>query len=245
LARQASDIIEHAETDAALVEAVRLSEQVVGILSHDLQTPLSSISISAGALKRKGNVDPKPVDQILASTRRMSGMIAQLLDLTGIRLGGGIPVEPRPSDLSAVISGVVDEVRAAYPERTVDWKTPGPLLGSWDADRMGQVASNLIGNALEHGDSSKRVQVELTLTSEIVALSVHNDGPPIPSDLLPGIFDPYRRGATAEVKTRGLGLGLYITQQIVAAHGGTIDVRSSNEQGTNFVVKLPLGREGH
>jgi signal transduction histidine kinase len=107
---------------------------------------------------------------------------------------------------------------------------------------MAQVASNLIGNALEHGDSSKSVQVELTLASEIVALSVHNEGLPIPSDLLPRIFHPYRRGATREGKTRGLGLGLYITQQIVAVHGGTIDVQSSDEQGTTFVVKLPWGQ---
>jgi signal transduction histidine kinase len=172
----------------------------------------------------------------------MANMVAQLLDLTRSRLAGGIPIDPRPADVSAIVSGIVDELRLVHPDRVIEWQSEGEERGRFDVDRLAQVVSNLVGNALEHGDPSRPISVRLSGEPDQVVLFVHSEGPPIPPDLLPVIFDPYRRSTARDERSKGLGLGLFITEQVVLGHGGTIEVRSSAEEGTTFAVKLPRAR---
>ncbi len=218
----------------------QFAQTFIGILGHDLRNPLNAIMMAASLMKRKGNVgDAKTIDRILSSTQRMTNMVAQLLDLTRSRLAGGIRVEKRPTDLGAVITGIIDELRLVYPSRDIRFDSPTGGSGSWDKDRLAQVVSNLIGNALEHGDPSKPVTVRVSARKDATVLTVHSFGPPIPSELIPVLFDPYRQSAVRSERSKGLGLGLFITQQIVAAHGGSIECRSTDAEGTTFTITLP------
>jgi signal transduction histidine kinase len=133
----------------------------------------------------------------------------------------------------------VDEVRRAHPGQDIRLETVGDGRALIDRDRLAQVVSNLLGNAVEHGDRSRPVTVELAANGDAVGLLVHNAGSPIPPELLPVIFDPFRRTGGPDKRSRGLGLGLFISQQIVLAHRGRIDVRSTVELGTTFTVTLP------
>ena len=224
----------------------RFAQMFIGILGHDLRNPLNAIAMAARLLKRKiGRADPKVVDRISASAERMSNMVDQLLDLTRHRLGGGFSIEKKEGDLSEIVSTVIDELRLVHPDRTIDW-TPRPHTRcAWDPGRMAQVISNLVGNALEHSPPKSYVVVRLESIADEVVLSVHNEGPPIPEELLPNIFDPYRRNAARSANSKGLGLGLYITQQLVQAHGGRIEVRSTTEAGTTFTVFVPCASRGN
>jgi PAS domain S-box-containing protein len=239
-----------AEEDLALEAARRMNaeqesrfaEMFIGMLGHDLRNPLNAIMMGASLVKRRPGGDVKTMDRILSSAERMANMVAQLLDLTRSRLAGGIPIDPRPADVSAIVSGIVDELRLVHPDRVIEWQSEGEERGRFDVDRLAQVVSNLVGNALEHGDPSRPISVRLSGEPDQVVLFVHSEGPPIPPDLLPVIFDPYRRSTARDERSKGLGLGLFITEQVVLGHGGTIEVRSSAEEGTTFAVKLPRAR---
>jgi signal transduction histidine kinase len=178
----------------------------------------------------------------MASTAaRMSRMIDQLLDLTRSRLGEGIAIVPVRTDLGKVVTDVANEARAAHPERALLVETRGDLDGEWDPDRLAQVASNLVGNAMVHGAPDGAVRVSARGEAGSVQLTVHNTGPAIPEALQSVLFDPFRRGREAgeTSHTLGLGLGLYITREIVVGHGGTIDVVSTDAEGSTFRVVLP------
>ena len=162
-------------------------------------------------------------------------MIDDLLDFARTRLGGGFPIHPRRIDLRELCEHTVEELEFAYAGRTVRLETEGDLWGNWDADRIEQVISNLVGNALQHSSDDAEVRMTLRGEAEVVVLQTHNGGPPIPADVLPHVFEPGRRGA----RSGGLGLGLYIVQQIVLAHGGSIEARSVPDDGTTFTVVLP------
>ncbi len=134
----------------------------------------------------------------------------------------------------------MDELKTANPERQIEMSVTGDAHGLWDTDRMAQVFSNLIANAVTYGSRETVVEIKLTGSTSEVACTVRNFGLPIPSDLLPYLFDPFRRARHAKAAAaQGLGLGLFICQQIVAAHGGTTVVESSDLQGTLFTVTLP------
>jgi PAS domain S-box-containing protein len=215
-------------------------ELFIGILGHDLRNPLNAISMAARLLKNKiGRSDPKVVDRISSSAERMTNMVDQLLDLTRHRLGGGITVDKKDCDLSEIVSTIVDELRLVHPDRKIAWTPRTDSQCAWDPGRMAQVISNLVGNALEHSPSTSPVTVRLDSTSNEVILSVHNEGPAIPDELLPDIFNPYRRNPVRSTGSKGLGLGLYITQQLVQAHGGRIEVQSTEKDGTTFKVLMP------
>ncbi len=168
-------------------------------------------------------------------------MIGDLLDFTRSRLGGGFPIQTRRMDLRELCQAVIEELELAYPERTVEFEARGDAWGNWDPDRVAQVVSNLVGNALQHSPESGTVRVDLGDEGDRVLLETSNAGPPIPREVLPHIFEPGRRGPAGHGRNEssGLGLGLYIVQQIVLAHGGEISVRSSAEEGTTFTVSLP------
>jgi len=223
-----------------LSDALRLNEMFVGILGHDLRNPLNAVSMTARLLKRKGGADAKAVDRILSSAERMSNMVAQLLDLTRSRLAGGIPLDKKPIHLAEIVNEAVEELRLVHPQRSIRCDVRGDDRTLGDQGRLAQVVSNLVGNAVEHGDPSLPVTVALSVSGDRLVLVVQNAGPPIPPDLLRVIFDPFRRTTARGELAKGLGLGLFISQQIVLAHGGDIDVRSTVEDGTIFTVSLAV-----
>ncbi|WNG40957.1 PAS domain S-box protein [Archangium violaceum] len=228
-------------------------ERLLGIVSHDLRSPLQAILLQSQLLARKVRQEPveSATSRIIQSAERMSRMISDLLDFTRGRMGGGIPVDRAPGDLFALTHEVLEELRLTAPQRVITSLVRGDGLGEWDRDRLTQVVQNLVSNALRHGAADSPVRVELEGEGDPVVLHIQNHGPPIPTGLLPHLFDPFRRGRGlehGERRSEGLGLGLYIVQEIVHAHGGSIDVTSNAEEGTTFTVHLPrhrptLGRE--
>lgn len=239
------DITDRKHAEQELRRDAEFRERFLGILGHDLRTPLTSILLSAATLQRREDLPAPlqtPIKRIVTSGERMARMINQLLDLTRIS-GGGLPVQRRQADLSAIARQVIDEIEGTVPDRSIAVDHRGDLCGSWDPDRLAQVVSNLVSNAIDHSPAGTPVRVALWGNREDVHLEIHNLGPPIPPEMLGVIFEPYRRAAqdsTARSQAaRGLGLGLFIVRQIVLAHGGSIDVRSSEGEGTTFTVRLP------
>jgi signal transduction histidine kinase/CHASE3 domain sensor protein len=231
-------LIQETERRQDAESTTRFAEMFVGMLGHDLRNPLNAVSMTARLLKRKGGADPKAVERILSSADRMSNMVAQLLDLTRSRLAGGITIEKKPIHLGEIINEAVDELRLVHQQRNIRCEVRGDDRTLGDQGRLAQVVSNLVGNAVEHGDPSRPVTVTLSVSGDRLVLVVQNAGAPIPPELLRVIFDPFRRTTARGELAKGLGLGLFISQQIVLAHGGTIDVRSTVEEGTVFTVSL-------
>jgi PAS domain S-box-containing protein len=225
-----------------LLRTVRFSEMFVGILGHDLRNPLSAITTAASLLGRRADSDKvaRPAARILSSAGRMARMIDQLLDFTRIRLGQGLPLSRSENDLAEVCRIATDELDGD--PRRIELHASGDTVGSWDGDRLMQLVSNLVGNALAHGAQTAPAVVTVDgMRPEEVKLRVENAGA-IPREVLQIIFEPFRSGKDRkEDQSSGLGLGLYISQQIVLAHSGSIEVRSTQEEGTCFTVRLPRG----
>jgi two-component system, sensor histidine kinase and response regulator len=222
-------------------ETLRLNEMFTALLAHDLRNPLNAIVTSAHLIQR---ISSEPVAKdsaarILSSGQRMSRLIEDMLDLARARVGGGIAVKPQQGEFDVLVGPVVREHQAASPDRNIEVIRSGVLSGQWDPDRIAQVASNLIGNALKHGDPRGPVKVRLDGTHrDKVVFSVENDGV-IPAERHAGLFDPFKDGQQRVGRNEGLGLGLYIVQQIVSAHAGSIDVHSEQDLRTIFKVQLP------
>ncbi len=232
-------------TEAArerLAETLRLNELFVAVLGHDLRTPLSAISLGAAILLKRSALRPedaKAVGRIASSADRIARMIGQVLDLTRSRLAGGIPVRPERLDLHELARKVVDELKLAHPDASFRLELEGDCWGEWDPDRLAQVLSNLGGNAVQHGAEAPVVLTVSGSGGDTVSLAVHNSGPPILPESVETIFDAFRAGTRSPGSSAGLGLGLYITREIVRAHGGSIAVRSTDGAGTTFTVRLP------
>jgi signal transduction histidine kinase len=221
-------------------ETLRLNEMFAAVLGHDLRSPLSAILSSAAAIQVRSNdaLVQEAAARALASGRRMRRMIDDMLDLSRARLGGGLPVQPEALDLGALARRVVREHQIAHPGRIIQLEHTGNLSGHWDAVRLAQLASNLIGNAVQHGDKREAIEVWLDGSSaEQVKLSVANAGC-IPAAIVPRLFDPF---AGIQDPNRGgsLGLGLYIVQQIAQSHRGSVRVESKNGTHTIFTVQIP------
>jgi signal transduction histidine kinase len=237
----------HEEADAAgareeeLRAMGELRERLVGILGHDLRTPLTAMLMGAGALVRHGNLaeqDARAVALIVKCGHRMDRMISQLLDFTRVRMGGGVRLEPRPSDLGEMCRGVAQELELAesVPVRCV---TDGDTTASFDLDRMSEAVSNIAGNAVQHAGAGTSVALHVYGAGADVVVEIANEGAPIPADVLPFIFEPFRRARQREhAKTNNLGLGLYIAREVIGAHGGTVDARCADGT-TTFTVRLP------
>jgi signal transduction histidine kinase len=166
-------------------------------------------------------------------------MIRDLLDFTQARLRGGIPIQRRMVDLLTIVRQSVDEVKTASPRRCINVRSSGDTTGSWDPDRIAQVITNLVTNALQYGPPNGCVDVEVIADESHVRLCVHNEGEPIPPEQLARIFEPLERGAKSDPGIRNIGLGLFIVDHIVKAHGGRVEVRSEAGEGTTFTVTLP------
>jgi signal transduction histidine kinase len=225
-----------------LSRTVRFSEMFVGILGHDLRNPLSAISTASTHLLRRVGDEKiaRTVGRIVSSSERMARMIDQLLDFTHLRLGRGLPLTPRQTDLEEVCRLALDELDANLAGRTVEIQVRGDTVGQWDVDRLGQLASNLLANALHHGTAGHPVVVTVDgEATDSIRLEVANHGSVRP-EILPVLFEPFRSSSDRkEAHSSGLGLGLFISKQIVLAHGGSIDVKSSEEDGTRFTVVVP------
>jgi PAS domain S-box-containing protein len=240
-----TDIDDQKQTQQALEQSAEFREQLLGIVGHDLRNPLASVTMAAATMLKRGaltETDSRTTARIATSADRMARIIEQVLDFTRSRLGGGIPIAPAPVDLEHVSRQVLDELEVAHPDRELRLDVRGDPRGNWDGQRLGQVVSNLVGNAVAHGKPGGRIDVALRGSADHVELAVHNEGPPIPAEMLPVIFEPFRSGKPRSPSS--LGLGLFIVRQIVHAHGGSIDVRSVEGDGTTFTLRLPRRAEG-
>ena len=221
---------------------LELQQQLMGIVGHDLRTPLNAIAGSAALLARAPDLPTARLpaaQRIVSSAARMSGLVRDLLDYTRLRVSGGFSLAPEPVHMGEIGRAVAQEVRTAWRGSVIHLTEAGDLQGRWDPVRIEQVLSNLIGNACHHGTPGTPVQVRLSGIEETVRAEVYNEGPPIPPELLPQIFDPFRRGASdRRDASGGVGLGLFIVRSLVEAHGGTIEV-ATGESGTTFTVVLP------
>jgi two-component system sensor histidine kinase/response regulator len=223
-----------------LSEALSLNEMFTAVMGHDLRNPLNAIVLSAKMLQL-APTDPAAVaktgHRLEAVAKRMSTLIEDVLDFSRVRVGGTFPVQRAAADLEEIVRRVVTEHEAASPGAKLSMHVVGNLRGEWDGGRLAQVASNLIGNAIRHGQAGQII-IRLQGRPETVSLSVRNPGC-IPEEALDSLFDPFRRARSTTRRGEGLGLGLFIVQQIVHAHQGRVEVRSSATDGTEFVVEIP------
>jgi signal transduction histidine kinase len=234
------------ESIASYNQGAKASRDIfLGILGHDLRTPLGAILLASEVLLRTNDLSSRATklsSRIFSSVKRASRIVEDLLDFTRSHLGHGIPVTRTQTDLVPVCEQIVDETCTYYPEADIDLVTVEAAPGLFDIHRIEQVFSNLISNAVQHGDRQSPISVTLTSTEVEIIFSVHNEGVPIPEDALPFIFSPMARyahkAATEHTTAHGLGLGLHIASEIVAAHEGHIEVRS-DLTGTTFIVHLP------
>lgn len=235
-----------------LEETLRLNEELVAVVSHDLRNPLNLVTIAVAVLcQSQDTAVVATARKIERSTRRMATILNDLLDLSRARRGAGISINPTSCELTMIAATVVEELRSTHEAADIVVRSVGNLEGDWDSGRLQQVMSNLLGNAIRHGKAGGVVVLTLDGSStEWVTIAVHNEGV-IPADVRHAMFEPFAGSSTRALQgndserrdlimTReGLGLGLYIVDQIVCAHGGKIEVQSSEDAGTTFRISLP------
>jgi signal transduction histidine kinase len=232
-----------ASSEAALLshrQAEELREQFVAVLAHDLRNPLASIDAGMRLLLREplNEKSTTYVGMLQNSVKRMAGLIDDVMDFARTRLGGGFKLKRiAEAQLRPVLEQVVDELRSAWPDRAIKTDFSIDRGVNCDPNRIAQLTSNLIGNALKHGDGKTPVRVVAATTGECFELSVANSGAPIAPEVIGKLFQPFFRG-TPQSTYEGLGLGLYIASEIARAHGGKLDVISSGA-GTQFMLRIP------
>ena len=239
IAEDESDILRVKAAD--LVATAEFRERLLGIVGHDLRNPLNTMIVAAQLLKAGSLLTEKEVwlaDRIMDSGRRMARMIDQLANFTRARLGGGFKLDLALCDLAPICETVVEELKLSSGTE-IQLITTGVLAGRWDADRLAELLSNLIGNATEHATQGTPIRVHAYEQGRNVIVTVHNEGVCIPPEQREHIFGEFRRAQSADDRESGhLGLGLYISRQIALSHGGTLEVESSGS-GTTFSLCLP------
>jgi PAS domain S-box-containing protein len=223
------------QSERELRAVAEFREMFISIVGHDLRNPLGTIVMNAEMIAHCRVDDQARIgaSRIVASAQRMSRMIVQLLDFARARLGGGFPLEPKPTNLRDVCQSVVQEFGP-----NVHLDVEGDVAGTWDPDRLAEALSNIAGNAVEHARPGTEVVVRARPEGAEVVVEIINRGDPIPPDLLPFVFEPFRGAKHERSRTGNLGLGLYIAKQIVLTSGGTLDARSANGS-TIFAMRLP------
>jgi signal transduction histidine kinase len=228
-----------AQARAALRDEAAFRDKFMGILAHDLRQPLNTIGMAsqlliAGATPAQLKALP---EMQFRAVLRMQRMILELLDFTRYRPDSDLPIVRERQALADIAAQSVQEIELAHPGRSLRHTVTGDTTGKWDADRLAQVLSNLISNALEHG-SSAPVDVTVTGAADEVEVRVTNQGPPISPETAAELFKPFRQGRGASSKRTGVGLGLHIASTIVMAHGGSLQA-VSDDAGTHLIVRLP------
>lgn len=221
-------------------EALRVNEMFMAVLSHDLRTPLQTIKMTASLLKRQTDASKNEelAERLLGNSQRMARMVEDLLDVTRIRQAGGLRLSLADMNLAGLCEAAVEDARHCAADRVLHYTVQGDTQGRWDGERLAQVVSNILGNALKHGAAAEPITVTLDGSQPgEVLLVIHNGGTIAPA-LLPDLFKPFRGGERQPGQSEGLGLGLYIAQQIAQAHGGGIQVQSADGQ-TRFEIRLP------
>jgi signal transduction histidine kinase len=250
-ARQLDDIVRFNEAiDQALAESIELFSREVeqsrnlllGMLGHDMRSPLQTIQMTAVHLSalNAGHEVTGAAGRLIRSGKQLQGFLDDLLDFTRTKFGLGIKMIGTPSDLRDIIGGTVDQIRAAYPQRTLDVDLQGNLLGEWDTRRLEQLLTNLVINALKYGAADTPVRVAATGSESRITIEVTNAGSIIEPSMQERIFEPLFRGGHNVPNSDGsLGLGLYIVREIAQSHGGEVSVSSTPADGTVFTVSLP------
>ena len=234
-------VAESARLQAEAKDRALFAEQMIGIVSHDLRNPLSSIQMGAHLLVQS---DPSPTQQriltrVQRAADRANRLIADLLDFTQARLGKGLAVERVTINLHEVIRQTVEELADVYPARKLEHRCLGEGLCFADANRLAQAVGNLVSNAMVYGSPDKAVTVTSIVEASSLTIAVHNDGAPIPLHAQARLFQPMTRGANATNAGRSVGLGLFIVSEIGKSHGGNAHVKSTAEHGTTFGLTLP------
>jgi len=217
----------------------------LGILGHDLRNPIGAASMAARRLVEMGAPGSRQTlvaSQIVQATARGLDILNDLLDITRSTFGMEMPVSRKRMDVGQLGLALVDEMQSIADRRTLEIKVAGDTAGQWDEARIGQVFSNLIGNAIQYSPPDSTIAVDIAGHRDHVSISVRNEGEPIPPEKLPTIFEPMKRGQDAKAATDptpNLGLGLFIAEKIVAAHGGDLSVTSGRDSGTVFIARLP------
>jgi len=219
----------------------RFQDELIRIVGHDLRAPLGAIDVGIEMLATASN-STVAIARISSFTKRLSRIVDHVVDLTRARIGGGIPLARTHTRLAQLVTQVVREVAAAYPQHRIALVDVVDVRGIWDQDRIAQVVHALVTNAAQYG--RERGTVEIDVKSHIdgaATITVHNElqGAPLPTAALATMFDAYRRGGDDAHIGTGIGLSLFLAQQIVRAHGGSISVESSSV-GTAFHVVLPV-----
>jgi signal transduction histidine kinase len=236
-----------AESVARYAHLVKQSENMfLAILGHDLRNPLGTVLTGATFIMRATDVPSKYVlaaTRIFNSGQRMSKLIGDLIDFTRTHLGSGIPIKPKRMNLAEVCMNVVEELRTSHPERIIDFRGFAREDVFADDDRLAQVFSNMIGNALQYGARHLPIGVSISSTAEEVSVAVNNKGPVIPAKKLGNVFEPLVRLTVREnpddLRETSLGIGMFIAREIVNAHNGTITVESNEADGTTFRITVP------
>lgn len=215
-------------------------DRFIGMLGHDLRSPLNVILLAASGLAQLGLSEEqhRSVGQIERNARQLESMTSDLLDFARGRLGAPMPVRMADVDLGELAGAVVENIQKSFPDCRIEFETSGDSGGRWDRERLEQAVSNLIMNAIQHG-TGKKVWVTVAGDGGTVSLQVHNEGPVIPDNLIATMFDPLVQGEGAKRESNGLGLGLFIVNEIVTAHNGAIAVTSTARAGTTFAIRLP------
>ncbi len=222
-------------------------ERFLAILGHDLRTPVGAIVTSTSFMldtaEESGDLPQRYrslIEGVSRSARRMNRLVADLLEFARVSFGDAIPMQRVPTDLGRLVSDVVAEVRASYPKHTFECVTSGALEGEWDSDRLFQALINLVSNAVQHGSRDLPIRVSARGEANEVVLTVHNGGAAIPPDEVAQMSQGMIPGASNDDgDRRHLGLGLYIVDKIITAHGGRLLLRSNASDGTTFALHLP------
>ena len=213
---------------------------VLAIVGHDIRDPLNAIQLAARGLSYAEDPSGVVRKNALIVTRgvaRIQHIVGDLLDLSRVREGAGISIEPKPGDLRAMCQQIIEELKGFTRDRNITFDCEGDGLGAWDEHRILQAISNLTSNAVRHGTPGSPVRLRLTGDEHHVAVEVRNEGE-IPGEVLPRIFQPFRSGRHHGKRGEGLGLGLFIASAIARAHGGGVEVDSC-DGATTFRLVLP------
>lgn len=223
-----------------------LAEQMLGVVSHDLRTPLLAIRMAADLLTRRSPPaeSQKLLTAINHSVSRAQRLVGDLLDFTLIQAGRGITIQPRVADLPRTVEGCLEELRLTFPGRQLTYQHTGERSVMVDTDRLYQVISNLVANAVAYGDPSTPVYVTSCIEEATATLTVHNSGAPISLELLKHMFEPLVRGEQRVAGATSIGLGLFIVTQIAKAHAGCVSVVSTQQAGTTFMMRFSQKNAG-